>query len=63
MFIAYSHYVYFFCCVICDLNHVFNLLNIEKLLSQATDILGCTINNFINFVVSIQIINIKVMNI
>ena len=66
MFIADSQYVYFFC-VICDLNHVFNLLNIniniEKLLSQDTDVFGCTNNKFINFVVSIKIINIKLINI
>ena len=64
MFIADSQYVYF-CCVICDLNHVFNLLNIniEKLLSQDTDVLGCIINKFINCVVSIKIINIKLINI
>ena len=51
--------MFMFCCVLCDLNHVFNILNIEKLLSQDTDVLGCTINNLINFVVSIKIINIK----
>ena len=66
MVIADSQYVYF-CCVICDLNHVFNLLNIniniENLLSQDTDVLGCTINKLINFVVSIKIINIKLINI
>ena len=64
MFIADSQYV---CCVICDLNHVFNLLNIniniEKLHSQNTDVPGCTINRVINFVVSIKIINIKLINI
>ena len=66
MFIADSQYVYF-CCVICDINNVFNLLNIniniEKLISQDTDVLGCTINKLINFVVSIKIINIKFINI
>ena len=55
--------MFIFFCVICDLNHVFNLLNIEKILSQETDVLGFTINNMINFVVSIKIINIKLMNI
>ena len=66
MFIADNKYVYF-CYVICDLNHGFNLLNIniniENLLTQDTDVLGCTINKLINFVVSIKIINIKLINI
>ena len=66
MFIADSKYVYS-CCVICYLNHVFNLLNInihiEKLLLQDTDVLCCTINKLINFVVSIKIINIKLIHI
>ena len=55
--------MFIFCCVLYDLNHVFNLLNIEKLLSQDTGVLGCTINNLINFVAYIKIINIKLMNI
>ena len=66
MFIADIQYVYF-CRVIYDLNHVFNLLNIniniEKLLAQDTDVLGCTINKLINFDVSLKIINIKLINI
>ena len=44
MFITDIQYLY------CDLNLVFNLLNIEKLLSYDTDIIGCTsttINSFI----------------
>ena len=60
MFIADSQY-FIFCYVLCDLNHVFNLLNIDKLLSQDTDVLGCTINTLISFIVSIQIINIIYM--
>ena len=55
--------MFIFCFVLCDINHVFNLLNIEKLLSQDTDVLGYTINNLITFVVSIKIINIKLINI
>ena len=48
-----------FLCLLYNLNHVLNLLNIEKLLSQDTDVLGYIINNLINFVVSIKVINIK----
>ena len=58
MFIADIQYVY----LCCYLNKIFNILIIENILSQDTEVLGCTINNLINFVVSIKTINIKLIN-